>query len=133
MFIKSLPLAAIALSAVASLTPVAAQAQDLRPIMVENLCHKPVRLWINHADGYRNWHSHGDYYLSGYKSSTYLEDRGVRLKQLTDYGLYFYAESTDGNTAWDGGFATNVNGYTLPMRKAAYSVRYACYHIHLTC
>jgi hypothetical protein len=133
MSIKSLSLAALALSVLGTAIPANAQAQELRPIMVENLCRKPIRLWINHADGYRNWHSHGSYFITAYQGSTYLEDRGVRLKQLTDHGLYFYAESTDGNTVWDGQFNTPVNGFDLPMRKANYSYRYATYHIQLTC
>ncbi len=131
MSLKSL-FSTIALFAISAPLPASAQAA-LRPIMIQNDCGKSVRLWINHADGYRNWHSHGPYDFASYKAAVYLEDRNVRLKQRGDHSLYFYAESLDGAKIWEGGFQTYVNGVDLPMQKAPYSLHYAAYLIRLTC
>lgn len=120
-------------AATSAIVPTAAQAQDLRPIMIQNNCYKPIRMWVNHADGWRNWYSHGTFNFAGYEPSLYLTANGVRLLQRDDHKLYFYAETTDGGLIWQGSYPTNVDGYSLPMREANYSVQYAAYHIQITC
>ena len=132
MKLKMLPFAAVVMSAFATFTPASAQAQEVRPILVQNNCHRPVRLWINHADGWRNWHPHGEFTLPAY-SSTYLEDNRVRLSQRTDHDLYIYAETLNGDVTWQGNQMTVVNGFNLPMRTINYSLQYAAYRVELTC
>lgn len=132
MKLKLIALIALALSPVPMAVPAAAQSQVLRPILVENFCNRPVSLWIDHADGWRNWHSHGDFTIRAY-SSTYLQDNGIRLKQRTDHDIFFYAESTNGTLTWDGGFARTVNGYSLPMRRQSAVLKNGAYVIQLTC
>ena len=124
---------AVALSTFAVAAPSTAQAQELRPIMVRNACYKQVRLWIHHADAWRNWHPHGSFLINGNAAATYLTASGVRLMQMTDHDLYFYAEATDGSGTWDGDHTVTVRGVDLPMKPAKYELKYASYYIELTC
>jgi hypothetical protein len=119
--------------AFAAFAPAVAQAQELRPIMVQNNCYKSIRLWIRHADGWRNWHNHGHFVFAGNERALYLTDNGVRLSQRTDHSLYFYAEAINGTGTWHGTIPVNVNGYILQMREANYSLQYGAYQILLTC
>lgn len=132
MKLKSLPLFAVILSTLTGFVPAAAQAQEVRPILVQNSCNRPIRLWINHADGYHNWHPHGEFTIGAY-ASNYLEANRIRLSQRTDHDLYFHAETLNGATTWQGSQSTVVIGYRLPMRVMSYNLRYAAYYVELTC
>lgn len=132
MKIKLLALAALALSPVATATPAMAQSQILRPILIENLCNRSVSLWVDHADGWRNWHPHGDFTIAPY-ASTYLQANGIRLNQRTDHDIFFYAESTNGTLTWDGVYSRYVNGYSLPMRRQSTVLKNGAFAITLTC
>lgn len=129
---RALSVLAVVLAALPAVTPAAAQSWTLRPILVENFCHRAINLWVSHADGWRNWHGHGEFTIAGY-GSTYLSDYGVRLTQRTDHDIYYYAETIDGSLTWEGGLNQNVNGYSLPMRQQGYVLRNGAYAIRLTC
>ena len=127
-----LALIALGLSPISTITPALGQSQVLRPILVENFCSRPVNLWVDHADGWRNWHPHGSFRIGAY-ASTYLEAHGIRLNQRTDHDIYFYAESTSGTLTWDGGYNRNVSGYSLPMRRQSTILKNGAFVIQLTC
>lgn len=129
---KFLALIALALSPIPAATPALAQSQILRPILVENSCRYPVNLWIDHADGWRNWHPHGIFTIGAY-ASRYLQVSGIRVSQRTDHDIFYYAESTGGTLTWDGGFNRYVNGYSLPMRRQSAVFKNGAYLIRLTC
>jgi hypothetical protein len=132
MKIKLLALVALALSPLPAASPALAQSQVLRPILIENLCNRPVNLWVDHSDGWRNWHTHGSFTVGAY-ASTYLSDNGTRLHQRTDHDIYFYAETTNGTVTWDGTYMRNVDGYTLPMRRQSVVLKNGAYAIRLGC
>lgn len=96
----------------------AAQAEIRRPIQVQSVCDRPLRIMISHADGYRNWHPHGWWVFQPKEGPKSLAVEGRVLTQLEDHELYFYAESTDGTFSWEGGTFVNFNGTRYPMRKA---------------
>lgn len=125
-------LIALALSPLAATSSVSSQSALTLPILVKNNCPKTISLWIRHADGYRNWHNHGDFTIAAYGSS-YLEDGGVLLSQRTDHDLYLYALAADVSYVWDGEYVTYHGGYTLPMKNSNYSSQSGTAYISLTC
>lgn len=132
MKLKLLPLIALVLAALPVAAPATAQSSVLRPILVQNFCNRAVNLWVNHADAWRNWHPHGDFFIPA-NSSRYLEDYGIRLNQRTDHDIYFYAEATNGSLTWEGADYRTVNGYSLPMRRQGFILSNGAYAIRLTC
>jgi len=114
--------------------PTVASAQVKRYISFENDCPYPVRIYISHADGWRNWHPHGPFVLDGNEGPIRLEADGVTLTQSDDHELYFYAERLDGNGVWDGEdhWAT-YNGIEYGMRKANVTVNGGWLNARLTC
>jgi hypothetical protein len=95
-----------------------AHAQDRPYISVDNDCEKPLRLYIQHADRYRNWHPHGPYIFAANEGPRRLEDNGVTLTQLTNHDLYYYAELLDGSGSWSGDYKVKYDGRILRMKKA---------------
>jgi hypothetical protein len=132
MKLKSLPLIALVLAALPVAAPATAQSSVLRPILVQNFCNRAVNLWVNHADGWRNWHPHGDFFIPA-NSSRYLEDYGIRLNQRTDHDIYFYAEATNGSLTWEGYDYHTVNGFSLPMRRQSFILSNGAYALQLYC
>lgn len=126
--------AALALGMTTFFGSASAQAQTLRPIMIENNCYREIRLWVTHADGWRNWHGHGAYLFSAYEPAIALSDRGTRLMQRDDHNLYFYAEATDGSGVyWGGDYPNTVNGTTYRMRQAEYSIERGAFVVQINC
>ncbi|MBU6167004.1 MAG: hypothetical protein KGQ52_12890 [Alphaproteobacteria bacterium] len=110
-----------------------ANAQLRRTISFDNNCAKGVRVWISHADGYRNWHVHGPFNYSSMEGPTRLEDNGVTLTQTDDHAVYIYAESVDGRTVWEGDYPQQFQGTRFNMMKANTSIRNGQLYISLTC
>jgi hypothetical protein len=129
MFFGSL-LAASALA----LPALPAEAQVRRYIAFENSCDVPVRVYVSHADGYRNWHAHGPFIIEPYRGAIRLEANGVTLTQTENHDLYFYAESLDGSRIWDGRDHTaGYNGVNYRMRRAYVEVEGGWLNARLTC
>ena len=127
-------IAAVALAALNVGAAAPAQAQVRRYITFENACGLPVRLYVSHADGYRNWHAHGPFVLSAYQGATRLDANGIILTQTEDHDLYFYAETTNGTVIWDGtAHAASFNGVTYMMRRAPVAVVGGELGTRLTC
>lgn len=126
--------AAVSLAALAVGSSGPAQAQIRRFIAFESGCDRPVRLYISHADGYRNWHAHGPFVLSAYQRPIRLEAGGVTLSQTDNHDLYFYAESLDGAHVWEGtDHRATYNGVTYNMRRAPVSLSGGWLNARLTC
>lgn len=124
--------AAILLSTTVTV-PTAATAQTQRDIMIENQCYKPLRIWISHADGWRNWHGHGPFDFSGNEPAIRIRANGRILTQRDDHRLYIYGETLDGSEIWDGDFPNTVNGVSYNMREVNYSVDRGTYYVSFTC
>lgn len=111
-----------------------AQAQIRRYISFENACNRAVRIYISHADGYRNWHPHGPFELSANEGPIRLEANGVTLTQTENHDLYFYAESLDGAEVWDGNDHTaTYNNINYRMRRAVVEINGGWLNARLTC
>lgn len=120
-------------SLVALMFSSATQAQTQRVITVENMCAKPVRLYVSHADGFRNWHVHGPYIMGAFEGPNHLRDNGVVLTQSENHDLYIYAESLDGRRVWSGnhgfwygGLVFNMTKVTLNMVDGGLRFRLLC-------
>jgi len=114
--------------------PTAAQAQVRRYISFENRCNSAIRLYISHADGWRNWHPHGPFIIQGRQGPIRLEANGITLTQTENHDLYFYAESLDGGGVWEGtDHVATYNGVTYRMRRATVSVTGGWLNASLTC
>jgi hypothetical protein len=109
------------------------QAQVKRNISIDSNCPKALRLYISHADGYRNWHVHGPFQFAPNEGPTKLKDNGVVLTQSENHDLYVYAESLDGKTSWSGDYSFEFNGLTFGMMKAALSLVNGEVRVNLTC
>ena len=130
----SATLVTLAVAVLGSVTVPAAQAQVRRTITFENDCVLPVRIFISHADGWRNWHSHGPFVLSAYEGPNTLTVDGRTLVQSDDHDLYYYAESLDGTEIWDGSVHTALyNGVTYLMRRAGVTLSNGSLNTRLTC
>ena len=130
----SAAVAAVSIAAVAVGSAGPAEAQVRRYISFQSSCDRPVRLYISHADGYRNWHAHGPFLLGAYQAPIRLEANGITLTQTENHDLYFYAESLDGNDLWEGtDHAATFNGVTYNMRRAPVTVSGGWLNAHLTC
>ncbi len=101
-----------------ALSALPAEAQVKRYIAFENSCNVPIRVYISHADGYRNWHAHGPFILQPQRGPIRLEANGVTLTQTEGHDLYFYAESLDGDLIWRGDYITVYQGVNYRMRRA---------------
>jgi hypothetical protein len=111
-----------------------AEAQVRRYIAFENTCNFPVRVYISHADGYRNWHAHGPFIIPPREGPIRMEANGVTLTQTEDHELYFYAESLDASRIWDGSDHTvTYNGVNYWMRRANVEVDGGWLNARLTC
>lgn len=111
-----------------------AEAQVRRFIAFENTCNFPVRVYISHADGYRNWHPHGPFVIQAREGPIRLEANNVTLTQTENHELYFYAESLDGNRFWDGSDHTaTYNGVNYRMRRANVEIEGGWLNARLTC
>lgn len=117
-----------------SIAATPAYAQVRRFISFENRCNRAVRIYISHADGYRNWHVHGPFVIQAFEGPTRLEANGVTLTQTDDHELYFYAESVDGTMSVTGSdhLATYL-GVTYRMRRANVTVTGGWLNAVLTC
>ncbi|GAA4774038.1 hypothetical protein GCM10023219_21790 [Stakelama sediminis] len=125
---------AVALVAGAIVTPVPAQAQVKRQIWVQNACRYPVRFFIRHADGVRNWHNHGWWTFRPYQRATKLTVADVPIVQQEKYAMYFYAEATGGQGHyWEGKDVRMFNGTRYKMRKAKKVMDRGHYTIKLSC
>jgi len=123
----------IGASVVALMCSTAAQAQAKRYISIDSVCSKAIRLYVSHADGYRNWHVHGPYALGAYEGPTKLRDSGVVLTQTENHEMYIYAESTDGSYVWSGDHGFEYGGLTYNMKKANASLVDGEFRVKLTC
>jgi hypothetical protein len=110
-----------------------AQAQVKRYISVDSHCSKPLRFYVSHADGYRNWHVHGPYDFAAYEGPTRLKNNNVVLTQTENHDLYIYAESMDGRTVWEGNYNFDYNGLQFSMMKANLSIQGGELRVKLTC
>jgi len=117
-----------------ALSALPAEAQLRRFISFENACNFPVRVYISHADGYRNWHAHGPFIIQPYEGAIRLEANGVTLTQTENHELYFYAESLDASISWGGTDHTVThNGVNYRMRRAYVEVDGGWLNARLTC
>jgi hypothetical protein len=116
-------------------TTTTAQAQVRRFISFENTCNHQVRVYISHADGWRNWHPHGPFIVPPFSSPMRLEANGITLTQTEGHDLYFYAESLDGSgLLWDGSdHVATFAGVSYTMRRAPVAVNGGWLNVRLTC
>jgi hypothetical protein len=117
----------------ALMTPNHADAQVRRNISIDSNCAKPLRIYISHADGYRNWHVHGPFEFSAYEGPTRLRVDDVVLTQTENHDLYIYAEALDGSSIWSGNQNFEYRGMTYSMTKAALTVVNGEARVNLTC
>jgi hypothetical protein len=111
-----------------------AETQVTRFIAFENTCYFPIRVYISHADGYRNWHAHGPFIIQANQGPIRLEANGVTLRQTDDHELYFYAESLDASRIWAGNdHSVNYNGVNYRMRRANVEVEGGWLNARLAC
>ena len=111
-----------------------AEAQVKRYIAFENTCNFPVRVYISHADGYRNWHAHGPFIIQPNQGPIRLEANGVTLTQTENHDLYFYGESLDGRLIWGGRDHTiALHGVNYRMRRASVAVEGGWLNALITC
>jgi len=111
-----------------------AHGQIRRYISFQNSCGTAIRLYISHADGYRNWHVHGPFVIQAYGGPIRLEANNITLTQTENHDLYFYAESLDGSGVWEGTeHSASLNGVTYRMRRAAVTVTGGWLNARLTC
>lgn len=117
-----------------ALLAVPAEAQVRRYIAFENTCNVAIRVYISHADGYRNWHAHGPFVIQAHEGPIRLEANGLTLTQTENHDLYFYAESLDGRRIWDGRDHTaTYHGVNYRMRRAYVEVDGGWLNARLTC
>lgn len=126
-------LCAVVSTMIAPVSAANAQSYVLRYIMIENACYKPLRIWVNHADGWRNWHVHGPYEFSAYENAIRLSDNGTTLTQRDDHNLYVYAESLDGSSIWSGDYAVMYRGAQYNMMPVNFSIERAAFFVSFTC
>lgn len=111
-----------------------AEAQVKRYISFQNDCGTAIRVYVSHADGYRNWHAHGPFIIQAYEGPIRLEANGVTLTQTENHEFYFYAESLDGRRVWEGrDYTAILNGVTYRMRRASVEVDGGWLNARLTC
>ena len=115
--------------------PATAQAQVRRYISFENRCNSPVRIYISHADGWRNWHPHGPFIMEARQGPIRLEANRITLTQTENHDLYFYAEALDGSgDVWEGNdHVATYNGVTYRMRRATVTVTGGWLNASLIC
>jgi len=117
-----------------ALSALPAKAQVRRYLAFENTCDVPVRVYISHADGYRNWHPHGPFIIQPHRGPIRLEANGVTLTQTENHDLYFYAESLAGDLIWEGRDHTAIfNGVNYRMRRAIVEVEGGWLNARITC
>lgn len=117
-----------------ALSALPAEAQVRRFIAFENTCNFPIRVYISHADGHRNWHPHGPFIIPANEGPTRLEANGVTLTQTENHELYFYAESLNASRVWEGNDHTvTYNGVTFRMRRAYVEIDGGWLNARLTC
>lgn len=100
-----------------------AQNSPNRYITFQNNCRWAVRLWVYHADGWRNWHPHGPFELSAYSGPTRLLAGNTYLTQSDGHNLYYYAETLGRTRTWDGNQQVAYNGITYNMRLAEVGIQ----------
>jgi hypothetical protein len=108
-------------------------AQDCRNVYIQKSCHKTIRIVVNSATGWHDWRNFGWYEVKrGVNTRLLSNDRPICHQP--DHDFYFYAETKDRKTYWEGQDCTaGFGGATYPMRKATTSRHRGGSLIEITC
>lgn len=87
------------------------------PIIIDNTCHRPIKIAIHFKDAITNsWKSAGWFnFTGGERSGLNSQGQSVRTKNAT---MYFYAATTDGsNLVWQGEQKEYLNGNLVNFKE----------------